>query len=303
MSTDTLSPRAALVCEHLSLHRQAGDNFWAQAALWRNSLPVLRDIHFSLPEGAVLGLVGRNGAGKSSLIRCLLGLTPPSAGHSQLLGCPSLQLDDAARERLGYVAQTPDLFGWLNGHEHLRELGAMYRHLDLERALVLAARLALPLEVRADRLSGGDQQKLALVLAMAHDPDLLIMDEPVASLDPLARRDFLRALFAERSPGRAQQPRTVLLSSHLLSDLERVVSHVLFLAEGRVQLFDEWDALSEHLRLVRQPDAPGERADLVHARVVEGQWQLLLDRRRCPDGLAEQGRALSMDDLFEELNA
>ncbi|MDY0744226.1 ABC transporter ATP-binding protein [Paucibacter sp. R3-3] len=266
---------------------------------------VLQDVSFQLPEGAVIGLVGRNGAGKSSLLRCLLGLALPTSGNSRLLGCPSQALTDDLRERLGYVAQTPDLFGWLNGHEHLHELGRLYRDFDERRALALATRLDLTMSTRADKLSLGDQQKLSVVLALAHDPDLLLMDEPVASLDPLARRDFMRALFAERSPAKADRPRSVLLSSHLLGDLERVVSHVMFLREGRVQLVDEWDALVENLRLLKldaEPDAalPG----LVHCRPAgRGVWHALFDLRHV-DGIgADRGQVLRMDDLFEELNA
>jgi len=266
---------------------------------------VLQDLSFQLPEGAVVGLVGRNGAGKSSLLRCLLGLTAPTAGSSRLLGCPSNALTDELRERLGYVAQTPNLFGWLSGHEHLDELGRLYRDFDARRALALATQFDVTMGTRADKLSLGDQQKLSVVLALAHDPDLLLMDEPVASLDPLARRDFMRALFAERSPAKAERPRSVLLSSHLLGDLERVVSHVMFLREGRVQLVDEWDALVENLRLLKleaKPEAalPG----LVHERPVGGGvWHALLDLRRADGIAADRGQVLRMDDLFEELNA
>ena len=258
---------------------------------------VLDDISFTLPEGAVMGLVGRNGAGKSSLLRCLVGLAVPQEGSSQLLGSPSLDLSDAVRERLGYVAQTPDLFARLNGNEHLREMAAAYRNFDERRALLLALKLDLPLGIRADKLSLGDQQKLSVVLALAHRPGLLILDEPVASLDPLARRDFMREMFAD-----ADEKRSVLISSHLLSDLERVVSHVMFLREGRIQLVDSWDALMENLRVIACAEVP------VHAGVLNGRrtdqgFHALVDLRAAdaPAGW-QQGQALRMDDLFEELN-
>lgn len=283
----------ALTATRLGLQRR--DGFLGQPRA------VLQDVDFSLPEGAVMGLVGRNGAGKSTLLRCLLGLTPPSQGQAHLLGQPSADLDDAVRARLGYVAQTPDLFGWLTGLEHLRELGALYPDFDERRALAIAVQLQLPMGLRASHLSGGDQQKLAVVLALAHDPDLLIMDEPVASLDPLARRDFMRALFAERSPAKADRPRSVLISSHLLGDLERVVSHVMFLREGRVQLVDHWDALVEHLRLVKLDAAPPP-AGVVHTRRVGQRLHMLADLRQTQDGWADAGQPLAMDDLFEELN-
>lgn len=259
---------------------------------------VLDDISFTLPEGAVMGLIGRNGAGKSSLLRCLVGLAVPQTGSSQLLGSPSLDLSDAVRERLGYVAQTPDLFGRLNGNEHLREMAAVYRHFDDRRALLLALKLDLPMGIRAGKLSLGDQQKLSVVLALAHQPDLLILDEPVASLDPLARRDFMRELFVD-----ADEKRSVLISSHLLSDLERVVSHVMFLREGRIQLVDSWDALMENLRVVACADVP-THAGVVHSRRVGLGFHALVDLRaaHAPDDW-QRGQVLRMDDLFEALNA
>jgi ABC-2 type transport system ATP-binding protein len=256
---------------------------------------LLDQVQLRIPQGAVVGLLGRNGAGKSTLMRCLLGLTPPSGGSSRLLGEPSAALSDATRTRLGYCAQSPDLFGWLNGHEHLQEMQAVYPRFDMPRALRLATVLDLPLGQRADRLSLGDQQKLAVVLALAHDPDLLLLDEPVASLDPISRRDVMRALFAERAEG---AERTVLLSSHLLADLERVVSHVLFLRQGRVQLFGAWDELAENLLLAPLQDgsdAPG----LVHRS--QGGGLAVVDRRHWR-GPLDGSRALGMDELFQQLN-
>jgi len=275
----------AIETRRLSLRRE---HDWSAA---RHHL--LERIDLAVPEGAVVGLVGRNGAGKSTLMRCLLGLATPDEGEARLLGEPSLALTDAVRERLGYAAQTPDLFPRLNGREHLEEMAAVYPGVDLPAAIALAARLDLPLGKRADELSLGDQQKLAVVLALAHDPDLLLLDEPVASLDPISRRDFMRALFALR---RKPEPRTVLVSSHLLSDLERVVSHVLFLREGRVQLFIEWDEAVEHLRCVpaREPDPTA-----LHWSAAQG-GQLLVDSRQWPEAVGQPG--LGMEDLLEVLN-
>ena len=281
-------PPATLDVQGLTLQRGHGQT-------------VLDNITLALPEGAVLGLVGRNGAGKSSLIECLVGLTAPQAGQCRLLGEASLALSDEARHRLGYVAQSPDLMPWLTGHEHLRRFGHAYRHFDGEQALWLAAQLALPMSRRASALSAGDQQKLSVVLALAHDPDLLILDEPVASLDPMTRRDFMRALFDRRRP--SQAPRTVLISSHLLSDLERVVTHVAFLRAGRLQLMDEWDALAEHMRLLELPagDSALPRRSLHRTR--HGRMERVLFDARTADAPPGAGQALSLDALFLALNA
>ncbi|CAN7702097.1 ABC transporter ATP-binding protein [Pseudoduganella sp. LjRoot289] len=267
----------------------------SKVTLRRKHVDVLQNISFDLPAGAVLGLVGRNGAGKSSLLQCLAGLAAPDAGSCELLGCPSLDLSDAVRERLGYVAQTPDLFGWMSVVEHLQTIGRAYPRWDEERCLTLALRQDLPLATRVRDLSGGDQQKLSVVLALAHDPDVLLFDEPVASLDPLSRREFMRAIFSERAEDRE---RTVIISSHILSDLERVATHIAFIRHGRLQLLDSWDAMLEHYRL-----APHGSAAPANAVVWRGQasGMALIDTRRAPD-LAGASRPLTLDELFMELN-
>ena len=275
----------------------------------RDGVTILKDISFALPAGSVVGLVGRNGAGKSTLLRCLAGLMEPSRGTSHLLGCPSSHLTDGVRERLGYVAQTPDLFEWMEVFEMLKAIGSAYPRWDETRALALAVQLDLPMGRSVRHLSGGDQQKLSVVLAMAHDPDVLLLDEPVSSLDPMARREFMRALFA--SPLQADhdrtaplRERTVLISSHLLADLERVVTHVAFIRERRLQLFDAWDTMQEHLRLI--PPASAAQCDKGPARSVV--WTNSQSGHRVVDTRLDAawvgaGRSLSLDELFQELNA
>jgi ABC-2 type transport system ATP-binding protein len=227
----TPNEAAVIHCENLSYQH--------------NLKPVLSDITLSIPRGAVVGLVGANGAGKSTLLRCLVGLAAPFRGSSGLLDCPSLELTDDVRARLGYVAQSPDLFKWMSVEEHLNTIGRAYPNWNEKRCWQLAIRLRLPMLSSVSGLSGGDQQKLAVVMAMAHEPELLILDEPVSSLDPMTRRDFMRALFAEHSeaadgalPDANPVPPTIIISSHLLGDLERVVSHVAFIRDGALQLFD-----------------------------------------------------------------
>ena len=274
----------------------------AQLSLQRDGVPVLNGVSMEIPRGAVVGLAGRNGAGKSTLLRCLTGLTAPDTGTAHLLGCPAPDLSEDVRARLGYVAQTPDLFEWMSVYEHLKTIGRAYPTWNEERCLILAARLNLPLGRTVRKLSGGDQQKLAVVLALAHDPEILILDEPVASLDPMTRRDFMRALFTdhpepEAQPGATVQP-TILISSHLLTDLERVVSHVAFLRNGRLQLFDSWDAMLEHLRLV-----PNESITVPpSALICRNRAQSVIDTRHAPH-LLNAGPALSLDELFIELNS
>jgi ABC-2 type transport system ATP-binding protein len=213
-----------------------------------------------------------------------------------------MDLTDAVRERLGYVAQTPDLFDGLDGRQHLARIGRLYAGWNEARAEALAAKFGLDLGTQASRLSLGDQQKLSLVLALGHDPDLLLLDEPVASLDPMTRREFMRTLFERRWIN--QPARTVLVSSHLLTDLERVVSHVAFLREGRLQLFDEWDAVAEHVRLLELPADSSARPQgpgVIASAERDGRVRIVFDARRAAAPPAS-GRALSLEDLFVELN-
>ena len=280
--------------------------------LHRNGTTILKDISLSIPTGAVVGLVGRNGAGKSTLLRCLAGLIEPTSGSAHLLQCPSTHLTDAVRERLGFVAQTPDLFDWMEVFEMIHTIGRAYPRWNETRALALASQLDLPMGNKVRNLSGGDQQKLSVVLALAHDPDLLILDEPVSSLDPMTRREFMRALFtsplqSDNLPGTEPRERTVLISSHLLSDLERVVTHVAFIRDGRLQWLDAWDAMQEHLRLIpAQTTAavaapyPAAGTGVVWTNRQTG--QRVVDTR-VDSRWADSGRGLLLDELFVELNA
>jgi ABC-2 type transport system ATP-binding protein len=162
-ATNTAPGQPAILCEALGLRR----------GRWTT---VLNNIDLSIPQGAVVDLVGRNGAGKTSLMQCLVGLTVPSSGGCRLLGEEALNLSDAVRDRLGYVAQSPDLFHWLTGYEHLKRFGSVYSGWSERRAVELSVQLDLNLGTTSKNLSGGDQQKLSVVLALAHDPDLLILD-------------------------------------------------------------------------------------------------------------------------------
>lgn len=222
---------------------------------------ILQEVNLAIPHGAVVGLIGANGCGKSTLLRCLVGLQSPQQGQVHLFDIPALEMDDTVRERLGFVAQSADLFPWMTVEKHIKMIGQAYPKWRERRAIELALRLRLPMGREVSQLSGGDQQKLAVVLALAHQPDLIILDEPVSSLDPMTRRDFMRSLFQDARPifsdsgdeandSEPDYAPTIIISSHLLSDLERVVSHVAFMRDGRIQLFDEWDAVLEFIRVV-----------------------------------------------------
>jgi ABC-2 type transport system ATP-binding protein len=191
----------------------------------------LRGCTVAIPEGCVVGLVGANGAGKTTLLHLGVGLLEPTEGSVAVLGArPGAGPEQLSR--VGFLAQDAPVYANLTVAEHL-ELGRRLNR-TWDDALVTGriARLGLRARQRAGRLSGGQRSQLALTLAMGKRPDLLVLDEPVSSLDPLARRDFLGDLMELVAD---QQP-SVILSSHLLSDVERVCDHLIVLADGRVRL-------------------------------------------------------------------
>ncbi len=284
-------PAAAVKVNHLSLRYGA--------------ITVLNDLSFSIAAGSVLGVVGRNGAGKTSLLQSLVGLNVPQGGTSSVLDCPSLALTDDVKARLGYVAQSPELFDWLRVSEQISLIGGLYPGWSQARARELCVRFELAEDMRVRTLSLGEKQRLAIVLALAHQPNLLVFDEPVSSLDPIGRRDFLRAVFEQESLHGAAV--TVVISSHLLEDLERVVTHVLFLDQGRVQLIGARDDLAENIRAVFT-DAPitSQAGVLRTGKLHDGTWQSVIDLRMfAADALPPNARmqALGLADLFVALNS
>ncbi|MDP9219533.1 MAG: ABC transporter ATP-binding protein [Actinomycetota bacterium] len=205
----------------------------------------LRDCTFEVPPRRVVGLVGPNGAGKTTLLHIAVGLLEPSAGRISVLGGRPAESAEQ-RGRVGFVAQQNPLYSSLTVADHLR-LGAWLNPAwDTEAAELRIAELGLDPKQRAGRLSGGQHAQLALTLAIAKRPRLLVLDEPVASLDPLARHEFLQRLMQAV----AEDEMTVVLSSHLVADLERVCDYLIVLTDARVQLAgDVDDLLASHYRL------------------------------------------------------
>ncbi len=206
----------------------------------------LSDCTLDIPPGRVVGLVGPNGAGKTTLLHLAVGLLRPTAGTIEVLGQPPA--DDAGQlGRVGFVAQDTPVYSALSVADHLR-LGAWLNpRWDEEMAQRRISQVDLNPGQRAGKLSGGQRAQLALTLAVAKRPELLILDEPVASLDPLARREFLQLLMATVAEGQF----SIVLSSHLVADLERVCDYLVVLAFSRVQVAGDVDKLlAAHRRLI-----------------------------------------------------
>lgn len=209
--------------------------------------PVLQDVDLCIPSGTVVGLLGTNGSGKTTLIRCLLGMLKADSGRVTIDGEDAWDLSANTKARIGYVDQRPQFYPWMNGADLLKYVGAMYPHWNDALCAELAKQWIVPLSKPFGKLSPGEQQKVAILTALGNEPDLLVLDEPVSSLDPLARRAFLKSLLEIAR----NESRTILFSTHITSDVERVASHVAFLHDGRIQWFDELDVTKERIRRLR----------------------------------------------------
>lgn len=210
------------------------------------SRQVLSGVDLSVNPGAIVGLVGANGSGKSTLIQTLLGLLRPTFGEARLFGEDSWNLSPGSKERLGHAAQWPHAFRWMTVGQMVRYVGSFYANFDPSLAEALMSRWSLRPRERCARLSGGQTQRLELVLAMSHRPDLLLLDEPAAALDPAGRRDLLELLLH----GNRLHGQTTLLSTHITSDLERVASHVAILHANKIRFFGELDNIKDRAKRV-----------------------------------------------------
>ncbi len=251
-TSDTSNTGHALETTHLS--KRYGRRTWA-----------LRDCTLTLPAGRVAALVGPNGAGKTTLLHLAVGLLQPSAGSVQIFGVSPTRMPKEVLPRIGFVAQDHPLYRGFS----VADLLTMGRKLNprwyQEAAMAHLNRLGIPLNRQAGKLSGGQQAQVALALALGKRPDLMLLDEPLASLDPLARRDFLRTLM----DATAAEGLTVLLSSHILSDLERVCDYLIILSASQVQLAGDIEEIVRTHKLLVGPRADPSAVASIHNVVEE----------------------------------
>ena len=235
----------------------------------------LRECSLAIPAGHVAALVGPNGAGKTTLLNLTVGLVAPSAGSVTVLGGRSAG-SLAALDGIAFVAQDTPLYKNLSAADMLHLTRNLNRRFDERYAKSRLHDLGIPLQRKAGNLSGGQQAQLALTLALARRPRLLVLDEPVAMLDPIARHDFMATVLMAA----ADDGVSVLLSSHVLAELERVADYLVLLSHGRVQVAGEVDDLLASHRVVTGPAAQADQyAELlivVHARRGEAQTHLLV---------------------------
>jgi len=242
----------------------------------------LTDCTVTVPEGRISALIGPNGAGKTTLLRMLAGLASPTGGTAFVLGGTPRQ-DPAFLAQIGFLAQEIPLYRRFTAEDHIRIGAHMNLRWDASLVRTRLAGLRVPLDQRVGTMSGGQRAQVALALTLAKRPRLLLLDEPVAALDPLARQNFLATLTSAVAD--ADGRLTVLLSSHLVVDLERVSDHVILLAGSRVQLCgDIGTLLAEHKVLVgpRQDAVLIERTHKVVQTVAAGRQATLLVRLNGP---------------------
>jgi len=251
------------------------------------TLEALRDISLTVRSGQVFGLVGENGAGKTTLIRHLLGAYTAKTGTVRVFGFDPVASPVSVLARIGYLSEDRDLPLWMKLREYMAYTASFYPQWDQTYAEELRTRFGLPLDTKLKALSRGEKAKAGLLAALAHRPDLLLLDEPSSGLDAVARKDILGEVI--RSV--AEAGRTVIFSSHLLDEVERVSDHVAMIHKGIVTLDQSMDDLKEshHRLLVRFdesltafPELPG----LLHAEGGGREWRILC----AGDGAALEGQ-------------
>ena len=270
---------------------------------------VLQGVNWSIEPGKVIGLLGRNGAGKSTLLACLLGLREADSGTVTLFGEQVPELSDTVRAKIGYVPQKSDLFEWMTPVQMLDYFKALYPRWNADKVAGLMRRWGLEGQAAGQqigKLSGGEKQRLSIIRALAHDPELLVLDEPVASLDPAGRRDFLHELVGDV----IERDTTVIFSTHILSDLERVALDVAFLQGGKITLQAPLDELLESAHRITGSDAvmAGMRfSDEIRRMRDGGDRASVLARLTGAEAVALGAipglrvESLSLEDLFVEV--
>jgi ABC-2 type transport system ATP-binding protein len=262
------------------------------------STRALRDCTLAIPEGHVVALVGPNGAGKSTLLNLAVGLATPSEGELTVLGGYRAG-SPPALDGIAFVAQDTALFKNLSAADLLHLTRNINRYFDQHYAEHRLGELGIPLQQKAGKMSGGQQAQLALTLALARRPALLVLDEPMAMLDPLARHDFMATVMTAV----AEDGVSVVLSSHVLAELERVADYLVLVSHGAIQVAGEVDDLLATHCVLAAPASDAERDaqhwNVVHASRGASETRLLVRRNETSDPLPVgwEARSLTLEEL------
>ena len=272
---------------------------------------VLQGIDLEVRPGEVVGVLGKNGAGKTTLLELMLGFTRPSAGEVRLFDHESFTLPSALKPRVGFVPQQDELVQQLNAADQLRLIGSFYPAWDQALMQRLSHAWEIDLGQRIKEMSLGQRQKLSILLALGHHPDLLVLDEPVASLDPLARRQFLHQIIEIATDRR----RAVVFSSHIVSDIERLANRIWILKDGRLHWSGDIDDLKQsivrvHIRSTGTlpegftiPQALFSERQPGYVSAVVQNWNAEThEKLRRQVGVTPEVEALTLEDIFLELH-
>lgn len=267
----------------------------------------VRGVSFDVEAGRLFGLIGTNGAGKSSTIRMLLGLSRPDSGSVEVYGEDALRMSRATRRRIGYLSETPIEDHGLPLSALLRYYSSFFPAWDWKRVQALTDRMKVKTDRALTDMSAGERRRCELVLTLAHDPDLLILDDPAVGLDATVRRDFLwAALELARDCGK-----TIVFTSHVLHDVERIVDSVVILREGVVHAQDDLDTLLARTKRLVYRDTDTSTVAPVKGEVSREQRgrDLVIVTERFDESLARTARAgaaevenMNLEDIFCEIS-
>ncbi|MCK4293252.1 MAG: ABC transporter ATP-binding protein [Planctomycetes bacterium] len=254
----------------------------------------LASVDLSIFKGSIIGLAGANGAGKSTLLRHIIGLYLADEGRCTTFGCNAAKLGPEELGRIGYVHQEGELIDWMKAGQLIRYVSAYYPNWNKELEAKYVADYEISTEARVGSLSPGQRQKLAILLAIGFEPELLILDEPAAALDPVMRANFLDLLLQFIQ----DENRTIIISSHILSDIEKVIDHLVIMKTGRILLDLGFDELRERYSRVRlsalSGELPGELpfTNVLDCRRANG--EAILTVENCPpEQLQQQAESLN----------
>jgi len=274
----------------------------SKVSKWFGATRALDDVDLAVHPGRIIGLLGAIGAGKSTLLRSIIGLYLPDDGRVVTFGCPARDLGPQELARIGYVHQEGEMLNWMTVGQLVRYVAAYYPNWnkDLEQRYI--SDFGINLQARVGSLSPGERQKVAILIAVGFEPELLILDEPASALDPIARARFLDLLLELIQT----EGRTIVISSHILSDVEKVIDHVVIMDHGRIIRDSSFDDLREEFSRIRLTALHGPLpAQLPFTGIIQCQRSdgeaLLTVRHQSPDCIEQQAQAIDCEAEIQPL--
>jgi ABC-2 type transport system ATP-binding protein len=266
------------------------------------STRALDEVSLAVPRGRIIGLLGANGAGKSTLLRTIIGLYLPDRGRVETLGCLARDLGPKELARIGYVHQEGELLNWMTVGQLIRYVAAYYPNWNTAMESRYVADFEVNTKARVGSLSPGERQKVAILIAIGFEPELLVLDEPASALDPIARARFLDLLLELIQT----EGRTILISSHILSDVEKVIDHVVIMDRGRIVCDTGFDDLREEYARVRLTALQGPLpSQLPFTGVLDCQRNdsgaLLTLRSQSPEFIKQQAQKIGCEAEIQPL--